>query len=103
LTEHSPCRFPSHLVNEIANTLSIVHVELVLIHPFREGNGRAARILATLMAFQAGLPSLDFTVIRGRKRLEYFAAVQQGMSLNYQPMKKIFIEIIESTVKKASK
>ncbi len=33
-----------------------VHEELVLIHPFREGNGRVARLLSTLMAFQAGLP-----------------------------------------------
>jgi len=31
-----------------------VHTELVLIHPFREGNGRCSRILASIMALQAG-------------------------------------------------
>ena len=37
-----------------------VHAEPILIHPFREGNGRCARLLATLMGLQAGLPALDF-------------------------------------------
>ena len=41
-------------VAEVAMALATVHVELVLIHPFREGNGRVARLLATLMALQAG-------------------------------------------------
>jgi len=40
--------------------MAVVHVELVLIHPFRDGNGRVARILSILMGLQAGLPALDF-------------------------------------------
>jgi len=32
-------------------------VELILIHPFREGNGRIARFLSVLMALQAGKSS----------------------------------------------
>jgi len=47
---------------EVIKALAVVHTELVLIHPFRaEGNGRVARMLATLMALQAGLPPLDFS------------------------------------------
>jgi len=37
-----------------ATALAEVHAELILIHPFREGNGRLARLLALLMALQAG-------------------------------------------------
>ncbi|NTU97929.1 MAG: Fic family protein [Chlorobiaceae bacterium] len=31
-----------------------LHLELLFIHPYREGNGRSARLVATLMALQAG-------------------------------------------------
>lgn len=47
LKGHTPCRPTS--IDRFAAALAEVHVELVLIHPFREGNGRAARILAVLM------------------------------------------------------
>ena len=73
-------------------------MELVLIHPFREGNGQLARILSTLMALQAGLPLLDFSLITGVKKEAYFAAIQAGMDKNYQPMEKLFAGIIEKSV-----
>jgi cell filamentation protein len=79
---------------------AIVHTELMLIHPFRQGNGRVGRLLAVLMAFQAGLPGLDFAGIRGKKRKEYFAAVQAGLDRNYEPMKKIFRSVVLRTKKK---
>ena len=65
-----------------------------LIHPFRDGNGRIARVLATLMALQARLPLLDFSLIAAERRKEYFAAVQAGLDKNYQPMQTIFAAII---------
>lgn len=74
------------------------HTELVLIHPFREGNGRVARVLSTLMALQAGMPLLDFSSIAEEKKQNYFTAVQAGLDKNYQPMEKIFSEIIERTL-----
>jgi len=80
------------------HALAEVHTELVLIHPFREGNGRISRLLATIMALQAGRPPLDFSRIKGRKKTEYFAAVQAGMERNYRPMEKIFRDILETTI-----
>jgi cell filamentation protein len=47
------------------------------------------------MAFQAGLPPLDFSLIKGRKKEEYFTAVRYGLGRNYGPMEKIFDEVIE--------
>ena len=96
LRRHTPCR-PTSL-NRLAAALAEVHVELVLIHPFREGNGRTARIRAVLMGLQAGLPALLFDKLSGRKRRLYFAAVQAGMDRNYEPMTKLFIAVIEKTL-----
>ncbi|HET60277.1 MAG TPA: Fic family protein [Chloroflexi bacterium] len=48
----------------ICEALAICHVEFMLIHPFLEGNGRLARILATVMALQACQPLLNFGLMR---------------------------------------
>lgn len=93
---YTPCAFTSR--GDIAKALAVVHTELVLIHPFREGNGRVARMVAVLMALQAGLPLLDFRGIRGKKKEEYFAAVQAGMDRNYRPMMLVFNDVIGKTL-----
>jgi len=36
-------------------------VEFILIHPFREGNGRLSRLLADVMAVQSGRGPLDYS------------------------------------------
>lgn len=82
----------------VIRALAETHGELVLIHPFREGNGWVARVLSTLMALQAGLPPLDFSVIAVEKKKEYFAAVQAGLDKNYSPMERLFGEIIERSL-----
>ena len=54
---------------------------------------------AVLMALQAGLLLLDFSDIRGKKKKEYFAAVQAGMDRNYEPMAKVFSDVIRKTLR----
>lgn len=95
LKTYTPCHFASP--DEVAKALAVVHPELVLIHPFREGNGRLARMLAIIMGLQAALPPLDFSIISGKKRDEYFTAVQAGMDCNYAPMEKIFRDLLRRT------
>jgi cell filamentation protein len=92
LTPNTPCNFKDR--HEVIRALAETHTELVLIHPFREGNGRVARILSTLMALQAGLPLLDFELISGDKKKEYFEAIQTGMGKDYKPMERLFSLII---------
>jgi cell filamentation protein len=101
LARLTPCRFES--IADVAAALAEVHVELVLIHPFREGNGRIARLLSVLMALQAGLPPLDFSEMQGVSRQKYFSAVQAGMDRNYQPMAEIFVRVINRTMQSCSR
>lgn len=97
LRKYTPCPFEPH--DEIARALAVVHVELVMVHPFREGNGRVARMLAVLMALQAGLPLLDFSDVRGKKKTEYFSGVRAGMDRDYGPMAKVFSDVIRKTLR----
>jgi cell filamentation protein len=96
LARRTPCR--SSVGEQVVGALAEVHVELLLTHPFRDGNGRIARALAILMALQAGLPQLDFTPVTGRRRTRYFAAVQAGIDRNYRPMQGIFAALIERSL-----
>ena len=95
LRRHTPCR-PGAL-NEVARPIAEVHAELLLIHPFREGNGRLARWLADLMCLQAGLPvpSYGFTG-RGSKgnQEQYLRAVGEAYLRDYDALTAVFAEAI---------
>ena len=86
LSEYTPCCDMDD--NQLVEAISVVHVELILVHPFREGNGRVARLLADVMALQAGKPELDFSSW-DVQRESYFAAIQAGMGGSYEPMKML--------------
>lgn len=83
----------------LAVALAHTHAELILIHPFREGNGRCARLLAWLMALQAGLPPLDFTPLAGRGRPAYFAAIRAAFAKDYRPLQGCFNAVIDRTLR----
>ncbi|MFZ1694117.1 MAG: Fic family protein [Flavobacteriales bacterium] len=69
--------------------VALVHGELLFIHPFREGNGRTARLLADMMAQKQGHGKLHWERI-GRVRFDdYVQAVQQAAIDNRQPMEDI--------------
>ncbi len=97
LREFTPCRSTDEL--EQAHALAVVHVELVLVHPFRDGNGRSARLLAMLMGLQAGLPALDFGGVRGDERRRYIAAIHAGLDKKYGPMTAVYGRIIARTLR----
>jgi cell filamentation protein len=101
LLRNTPCSDSS--INEIASKIAVVHVELLLIHPYREGNGRTARLLVTLMAYQAELPGIDFGFIgsRGKEFDNYITAIQQGIDENYKPMREIIRRAIQRALRRA--
>jgi cell filamentation protein len=96
LRDFTPCRFGS--IEETVTALAVVHTELVLIHPFRDGNGRVARLLATLMALQAELPPLDFSGLKGYKKKAYYVAIRKGLDRDYKPMEDVFSGVIRKTL-----
>ena len=81
----------------VSRRIAEVHAELLLIHPFREGNGRLARSLADLMTFQAGFPApvYGFAGKGSRTRqAQYLEAVRQGYMQDYEPLASFFVEAI---------
>jgi len=95
LARETPCinMDETRLVQALART----HSELVLIHPFRDGNGRCARLLAWLMALQAGLPSLDFSPLAARGKPAYIVAIHQAVNRDYAAMERCFSRVVRKT------
>lgn len=67
---------------------ALAHLELVAIHPFNDGNGRAARGLARLFLLRGGyalggLVSLDAYLDQNRD--PYFAAITAAIGRSYAP------------------
>lgn len=100
LRRHTPCGNAAGVT--VARSLAEVHAELILIHPFRDGNGRLARLLTLLMAVQAGLPALSFRALAGSGRRTYVQAIQIAMSRDYAPLEKLFELAIEQRRASAS-
>lgn len=95
LSVRTPCTGMSE--DQLATAIAVVHVELILIHPFREGNGRLSRLLASVMAVQAGWPQLDYTHW-DRHKSGYFAAIQAGLT-DYKPMEALVRRALHETAR----
>ena len=76
-------------LHELLDLIGAVHGELLFIHPFREGNGRTARLLANLMLERQGYERLRWDLIDDTAFPRYVAAVQQSGLGNYAPMQAL--------------
>lgn len=71
---------------DLIRDIAVVHGELLLIHPFREGNGRTARLLANLMSRKAGFGALHFEKVGKKEFEQYVIAVQSCAKKDYSKM-----------------
>ncbi|MBE02389.1 MAG: cell filamentation protein Fic [Oceanospirillales bacterium] len=70
------------------------HVEFILIHPFREGNGRISRLLLDVMAVKAGAQPLDYSLWDKNKEF-YFKSIQAGRDGDYQHIRRLMQDVLE--------
>ncbi len=59
-----------------------LHMSFVAIHPFRDGNGRIARLIANLPCLKAGYPPI---IIEKEKRYDYIMALAEYTSTHGVP------------------
>ena len=92
LRRETPCAGKS--LEGTARSIAIVQAEFLLIHPFRDGNGRLIRLVANLMALQAGFAPMDYGFEDVARRETYIAAVRRGYLQDYVPLETIVREAI---------
>jgi Fic family protein len=91
-----------HLMRELVNQLNadnetpvmvraaMAHLNLVMIHPFKDGNGRMGRCLQTLVLAQEKILSPVFCSIEeylGRNTLSYYTSLAQAGGGSWQPQR----------------
>ncbi len=74
--------------------VSIAHYRFVSIHPFRDGNGRSARLLMNLLLIRAGYP---IVVIDNQIRNDYINALAYGQQ-NQDDLSQLFALIFDATI-----
>jgi len=97
LTVYTPCDQMNE--DELIEALAKVHIEYILVHPFREGNGRLSRLLTNIMSLQANYPLLDFSFM-DKNKSDYFLAIQAGLD-NDKPMKAMFKQVLHDSLQNA--
>ena len=97
LQRYTPCR--ARAIHQVAQDIAKVHAEFLLVHPFRDGNGRIARLITILMALQAGYPAPDFAFTANKNRRKYLTAVTKGYAQDYDLLAEVIREAIERSKK----
>lgn len=80
---------------------TVVHAWLTHIHPFEDGNGRMARILANMALARNGFPPL--LVQSGVDRGQYYDALAASDGGDLLPLYDLFVSILNRTVRLMSK
>ncbi len=90
-------------LSKVARAIAIIHGEFEMIHPFREGNGRIGRLIADLMALQAGYPPLLFDIEgKPQKKDLYFKAMKEVfINKNYDPLTDVLEKAMKIGIEKA--
>jgi Fic family protein len=75
----------------------VVHAWLAMLHPFDDGNGRVARLLANYVLFRHGWPCLILRA--GADRQQYYDALQQSdYGGDIAPLFSLFVEGLNRTL-----
>jgi Fic family protein len=76
---------------------AVVHSWLTIIHPFEDGNGRVARLLANVVLLRAGWPPL---IVASSDRLQYLDALSASDSAgNLLPLFDLFVKSLRRQIK----
>jgi Fic family protein len=73
---------------------TMAHYRFVSIHPFRDGNGRSARLLMNLLLIRAGYP---IVVINNQIRNDYINALAYGQQ-NKDDLSQLFALIFDAAI-----
>lgn len=75
------------------------HHAFTTIHPFQDGNGRVARLLASVNLIKAGF--FPFTVLREEAKVKYIEALELADKGSPQKLVDYFIEVQRRNIEKA--
>lgn len=85
---------------EVISLLAWFQNRFVWIHPFKDYNGRVARLLTNLLALNLGLPILAIKAETGRDRTNYIKAMKAADNHDYSKLEKLIANALKESLEK---
>src|SRR5690554_7823809 len=74
--------------SELVSFLAAMHAEFILIHPFREGNGKMPRLLNDVFATKAAYQTLDYQL--SHPHTDYYSSsIQPTVTGDYSYLERL--------------
>jgi len=96
---HLPSMEEQKFVKELIELLAWVHHRFLWIHPFKDYNGRLARLLTNIILLNLDLPPAELRVETKGGREKYINALEQADKGNY----KLLENLIEDALQEAAR
>ncbi len=74
--------------------LSKLHAEFIIIHPFRDGNGRTGRYMLDSLLVQSALNTINWNTVFNQAIGDYREGISQSVFRDYSLLASLFREFI---------
>jgi Fic family protein len=85
---------------EVIALLAWFQNRFVWIHPFKDYNGRVARLLTVLLSLNLGLPILEIKAETGKDRERYIKAMKGADQNDYSKLEKLIANALKESLEK---
>lgn len=87
-------------LTEVIELLAWFQHRFVWIHPFKDYNGRVARLLTNLLALNLNLPLFEIKAETGRDRSRYVAAMKASDREDYSKLEDLIAKALKESLEK---
>lgn len=101
--KHLPKIEKENFLDEIISLLAWSHHRFLWIHPFKDYNGRIARLLNNIILLNLDLPPIELKVETKTGRKRYIEALQLADNYDYSKLEKIFRSAIKEATEEIRK
>lgn len=101
--KHLPKIEDENFLNELISLLAWSHHRFLWIHPFKDYNGRIARLLNNIILLNLNLPPIELKVETKLGRKKYIEALQSADGHDYQKLELIIKAAITEAITELKK
>jgi Fic family protein len=85
---------------DVISLLAWFQHQFVWIHPFKDYNGRVARLLTNLLVLNFGLPVLEIKADTGEDRQRYIKAMKAADDHDYSKLERLIANALKESLEK---
>lgn len=92
--------YEEQFLAELISLLTWFQHRFVWIHPFKDYNGRVARLLTNLLVLNLGFPVLEIKAETGKDREAYVTAMKAADKYDYLKLESLITEALKESLEK---